>query len=302
MMPDDGEGFQGPEYSGSLPDSNTAEAILYGDAYSWIKSALWAWDEMEDYLTRKLDSLDGQVMERMWAYEVLTRNRYMIFAKTPPVNEVQRLKDLFTLRSMVKVAAGLRKIREYRAQNISWARMKGIQQYVKGLEGRGISELEWKAATADYTTQPIDYDFVHGLRPEMIPGEDIDLDEAMREILGDKEYDEMLEKMFGEEGDFEDDIDEEYEEEDEESEEDDIDEEEDGEGHEDEEEDLETMEPPWEGFYEDLETMFAFPDVALASSSGETDLCAEAAAWWRALDIDDRAIVDYLIGCAEALA
>ena len=34
--------------SGSLPDINTSEAILYGPAYFRIKSMQWAWDEMED--------------------------------------------------------------------------------------------------------------------------------------------------------------------------------------------------------------------------------------------------------------
>lgn len=112
--------------SGSLPDSNTAEAILYGKAYSWIKSALWVWDEMEDYLMRKADQLDGQIIDREWCRDVMRCNRYLIYARSPPVNEVSHLKDLFTLHDLVKCLAGIRKIDKYRRQNLAWARMQGI--------------------------------------------------------------------------------------------------------------------------------------------------------------------------------
>ena len=36
------------------PDSNTAEAITYGDEYTFIKSATWWWDALEDELNRQL--------------------------------------------------------------------------------------------------------------------------------------------------------------------------------------------------------------------------------------------------------
>lgn len=183
--------------SGSLPDSNTAEAILYGPSYSWIKSALWVWDEMEDYLLRKADSLESQIMDREWAYDVMRHNRYLIYARSPPVNEVSRIKDLFTLRSLCKCLAGIRKIDEYRKQNIAWARMKGIDQYVKSMAGRGISESEWKAATASYNMEPITYDYVHGLTPSMLPGEYIDWNEAMVDLMGEKEYDRLVRKLTG---------------------------------------------------------------------------------------------------------
>ena len=185
------------EGSGSLPDSNTAEAILYGPSYSWIKSALWVWDEMEDYLLRKADSLESQIMDREWAYDVMRHNRYLIYARSPPVNEVSRIKDLFTLRSLCKCLAGIRKIDEYRKQNIAWARMKGIDQYVKSMAGRGISESEWKAATASYNMEPITYDYVHGLTPSMLPGEYIDWNEAMVDLMGEKEYDRLVRKLTG---------------------------------------------------------------------------------------------------------
>ena len=125
--------------SGSLPDINTSEAILYGPAYFRIKSMQWAWDEMEDYLIRKADSLESQIMDREWCYSVMRYNRYLIFARSPPVNDVSKLQDLFTLRSLCKCVAGLKKIDEYRKQNNAWARMKGTQNYVENMKGRGIS-------------------------------------------------------------------------------------------------------------------------------------------------------------------
>jgi hypothetical protein len=56
MIPEEAQQLQAP---GLLPDRDTAEAIVYGDSYSWIKSALWAWDEMENYLLRKADGLES---------------------------------------------------------------------------------------------------------------------------------------------------------------------------------------------------------------------------------------------------
>ena len=79
----------------TLPDDNTAEAILFGKAYTWIKSALWMWDEVEDYLMEKANALDSQIIDRQWCYDVMKNNRYMIFARSAPVNEVDHLKDLF---------------------------------------------------------------------------------------------------------------------------------------------------------------------------------------------------------------
>ncbi len=193
MIPNPNE----PPESGSLPDSNTSEAILYGPAYSWIKSALWAWDEMEDYLMRKADSLESQIMDRKWASDVLRTNRYLIFSRSPPVNELSKLQDLVTLRELCKTVAGIRKVNEYRKHNIAWARMKGIQQYVGSMKDRGITEAEWKAATASYNMEPINYDYVHGIVPSMLPGEYIDWNDAMRDLMGGEEYDELVKRIFG---------------------------------------------------------------------------------------------------------
>ena len=276
-----------PTGAGSLPDSNTAEAILYGPSYSWIKSALWVWDEMEDYLLRKADSLESQIMDREWAYKVMTGNRYLIFARSPPVNEVAHLKDLFTLRSLCKCIAGIKKIGEYRRQNLAWARMKGIEQYVKSMAGRGISESEWKAATASYNMEPITYDYVHGLVPSMMPGELIDWDEALKDLMGGKEYDSLVNKIFGIDVS-------------------DVPAEEESENN---------VEPKiikeetsldngfWNGFDSLLATIVQDPvQGAMDSLSKTQDECSKAAEFWDSLDIDNRGIIQQLISFLEAMA
>jgi len=278
-----------PAGAGSLPDSNTAEAILYGPSYSWIKSALWVWDEMEDYLLRKADSLESQIMDREWAYKVMTSNRYLIFARSPPVNEVAHLKDLFTLRSLCKCIAGIKKIGEYRRQNLAWARMKGIEQYVKSMAGRGISESEWKAATASYNMEPITYDYVHGLVPSMMPGELIDWGEALKDLMGGKEYDSLVNKIFGidvsdvpvnePESVVEEPQSEEC------------------------EHDSEIQNGFWLGFSEAMGEMFPdFVQDAMDSSAVSDDECSNAAEFWDSLDVDNRGIIDQLISFLEVTA
>lgn len=293
--------------SGSLPDANTAEAILFGPSYTWIKSALWVWDEMEDYLLRKADSLDSQIMDREWAYDVMRHNRYLIYARSPPVNEVSHLKDLFTLRSLCKCIAGIRKIDEYRKQNMAWARMKGIDQYVKSMAGRGISESEWKAATASYNMEPITYDYVHGLTPSMMPGEYIDWNEAMVDLMGEKDYQRLIAKLTGCSGfDDQEDSEDLYEESfdvstdvrtevTEDSSEDIY--ESDDEGS-----DNDSDDPFWVGFEEAVAVMFSDP-ISYASETAveEDDECSVVADYWSRLDIDDRSIIDALIGFAEAM-
>lgn len=281
-----------PTGGGSLPDSNTAEAILYGPSYTWIKSALWVWDEMEDYLLRKADSLESQIIDREWAYKVMVGNRYLIFARSPPVNEVSHLKDLFTLRALCKCIAGIRKIDEYRRQNLAWARMKGIEQYVKSMAGRGISESEWKAATASYNMEPITYDYVHGLVPSMMPGELIDWDEAIRDLMGGKEYDSLVERIFGvdvSEVPVDDDSQ--------------PDKEETPVPEGDEEEEHFSDDGFWIGFGTAMAEMFPdFVQDAMDSLTVTDDECARAAEFLDSSDLDNRGIIDELIGFLEAMA
>lgn len=272
-----------------LQDENTSEAILYGPAYSWIKNVLWIWDEIEEYLRRKADSLDSQIIDRKWSYYIMTRNPYLVEARSPPVNEVDRLNDLFTLRALCRCHIAIRKLSEYRKQNIAWARMKGVENYVKGMDGRGISESEWGIANSGFAMEPVNFDTVHGTGPAGYPEEDVDYRQALMDILGPEEYGELEERILGK-------IDEEE----------DYGEPEDAEAEPEEESGGEKEIPGTEesgdmSFIDELKDILEDP-VKKAMESLETvnDECSAAAVFWDDMDIDGRRIIEGIIACAEA--
>ena len=253
----------------TLQDENTSEAIIYGPAYSWIKNALWIWDEIEEYLRNKADSLESQIVDREWSYYVMLHNPYLINARSPPVNEVEHLKDLFTLRSLTKCEAAIGKVKEYRKQNIAWARMKGIEHYIKGMEGRGITESEWTAATAQFDMEPITFDYVHGDGPIGYAEEDVNYELAMLDILGPEEYSELRGRILGKVKEPETPA------------------------------EVETEEPDL-SFLDCLDGLFSSPvEEAKRMLETDGDLCSAAADYWFDMGADTRAIIDALITYAE---
>lgn len=259
-----------------LQDENTSEAIVFGPAYSWVKNILWIWDEMEDYLNRKADSLEGQIMDREWAYHVMTHNPYLINARSPPVNEVSRLNDLFTLRSLTKCLAAIKKIGEYRKQNIAWARMKGAERYVKGMEGRGITEAEWGAANSRFNMEPITYDNVHGIGDSEIPEENVDYMLAMKAIMGPEEFEGLEDRVLGRKIDP-------------------------AEIQIPETDDVAEEPTPDIRFIGELSEMFTDPiSEATEYLRQSDDECSAAAEFWTMMDVDNRGIIDTIISFAEA--
>lgn len=259
-----------------LQDDNTSEAIVFGPAYSWVKDVMWIWDEIEEYLRRKADSLDGQIMDREWAYDVMLHNPYLINARSPPVNEVSRLNDLFTLRSLCKCLAAIDKIGEFRKQNTAWARMKGAERYVKGMEGRGITEAEWGAANSRFNMEPITYDNVHGIGDSEIPEENVEYILAMKAIMGPEEFEGLEDRVLGRRPDMPDIPITETEEE---------------------------TDTPDIGFVEELSEIFADPvSEATEYLRQSDDECSEAAEFWTRMDVDNRGIIDSIIQFAEVMA
>ncbi len=259
-----------------LQDENTSEAIIYGPAYSWIKNVLWIWDEIEDYLRRKADSYDSQIIDREWCYYVWLHNPYLIEARSPPVNEINHLNDLFTLRSLCKMLRTIERLRSYREQNIAWARMKGIENYIKGMEGRGITESEWGIANSGYIMQPINYDTIHGTGPAGYPEEAIDYRQAMADILGPDEYSDLEKRILGKDTDV---------------------------GIEviDNPPEPELRAPPEVPFVGDLEGIFIDPiKKAMNILKTSDDECSAAADFWYEMDADGRRIIDDIIQFAEA--
>ena len=258
-----------------LQDENTSEAIVFGPAYSWVKDIMWIWDEIEEYLRRKADSLEGQIMDREWAYHVMVHNPYLINARSPPVNEVSRLNDLFTLRSLCKCLAAIDKIAEYRKQNTAWARMKGAERYVKGMEGRGITEAEWGAANSSFNMEPITYDNVHGIGDSEIPEENVDYILAMKAIMGPEEFDTLEDRVLGRRPDIPD-------------------------VPVPETEEIEDV--PEIGFIGELSEIFADSvSEAMEYLKQSDDECSVAAEFWLQMDVDNRAIIDTIIQFAEAV-
>lgn len=303
-----------PQESELLPDSNTAQAITYGSSYRVMMDILWAWDAMEDHLIQTSQELESQLMDREWCFDVLRRNRYLIFAQSPPVNEVEHLKDLQILRQLCKVQAALHKIDEFRQKNIAWGRMQGTKEYVAGLEGQGISESKWKASTSEWNTRPINYNNVN--HPSETSDDDINWAEAYRDLIGAKNYDKLVRKLNLEDevGPFEENTG--FWEDDEESEESGESEQDSGESGEsdgDAEESEEGVEAPRDetqvesgipvepsdGLSEGVAVMFDDPvgDLMFDGPSKSRDDIQD---YLKRADLDNRGIIDWLIGCAEA--
>lgn len=155
------------------------------------------------------------------------------------------------------------------------------------MAGRGISEAEWKAATASYNTEPITYDCVHGLAPGMIPGEVIDWDEAMRDLMGGREYETLTRKIFGSDGPEP--VAEQASEKKEAAEN----------GPQDA---MPADDPFFEGFPEDLAETFEDPIVSFQSAcQALDDELSLAASYWEEMDVDNRAYIDLAIHFAEVM-
>ncbi len=190
--------------------------------------------------------------------------------------------------------AAARRIHGFREQNRAWARMRGIRRYVESLEGRGVTEQEWKAATSDYNMRPITFESVHGASPGELPEEDIDWDEAIADLMGDDELGSFLDRMMGGLGcpddSSPDEIQQNYAEPVAEGPEEAVDDGGQDGGGED------AAGEPWPGFREDMHAMFPDPLEEALSAVRGTDYSDQSAAdLWDALDIDGRTIIDSLM-------
>ena len=138
--------------------------------------------------------------------------------------------------------------------------------------------------------EPITYDYVHGFAPSMMPGEYIDWNEAMIDLMGEKDYDRLIRKLTGFSDEDEEEV---FEESDDGSEE----EPEDGQDH---EEPVQEDDGFWDGFEDCLRIMFPDPIADATETFGsEDDELSIVADYWTRLD---RRIIDELIGFAEAMA
>ena len=141
------------------PDSNTAEAILYGDEYQFYKSAMWWWDAVRNELEKQLEVEKSKLRDPEFCLYVLERRPNMIWSKQPPLNEMDKLRDLRQLREVIRRGTAIRNLEVRRANNEMYAKLKGIDKHVKEVRQTGISETMWMAATSG-RNQQIDFEML----------------------------------------------------------------------------------------------------------------------------------------------
>ncbi len=147
-----------------IPDDNTCEAMVFGSAYKFAKSSKFFWDRLEHMIISEVEELKGQLIDREFCSYILNSPgmRSMIYRRSPPVSEPDKIKDLWTLRRISNLYSGLDYLDAMRKQNIMWSSMTGVREYVGKMMESGLSERQWKVA-ADGIDMPIEYETVRGI-------------------------------------------------------------------------------------------------------------------------------------------
>ncbi len=146
-----------------IPDTNTAESIMYGSKYKFAKSSKFYWDSVEDYLIKLQKQMTVDIIDPAFCEYVVKRNPMMIYASEPPVDSVDRIKDLHTLRILLNVKKALHDVEIRRTENLQYAQIHGISEYSAKMREGGIEDDVWKAATLRYD-EPIEFDTIRAKR------------------------------------------------------------------------------------------------------------------------------------------
>ncbi|MFA6804228.1 MAG: hypothetical protein WCR24_07065 [Candidatus Methanomethylophilaceae archaeon] len=146
-----------------IPDTNTAESIMYGSKYRFAKSSKFYWDSVEDYLIKLQKEMTLDIIDPAFCEYVVKRNPMMIYASEPPVDSVDRIKDLHTLRILLNVKKALHDVEIRRTENLQYAQIHGISEYSAKMREGGIDDDVWKAATLRYD-EPIEFDTIRAKR------------------------------------------------------------------------------------------------------------------------------------------
>lgn len=144
------------------PDKNSAEAILYGSKYLVHKSADWWYEMLLNELERQLEEKKGRVKDPQFAAFVLKKRPGILNAREQPVNSVDQMRDIWTLKECVKISAAMKMVRRDQKESEMWCRMHGTDEYIRRRMADGISEGAWKSATASRNPQ-IEFDSVRAL-------------------------------------------------------------------------------------------------------------------------------------------
>lgn len=148
-----------------IPDEYTADAIMYGSAYTFYLSSKYYWDQVQDQLEQDIESLKGKLRNKEFAAYIMNNAQYMIFANPPPSNNPDEIRDLWTLREIVRKGTALRNLEHRRMENRLWSEMKGVSEYASKVNAEAVSEERWKSATMGQMA-PIDFETIRALRDE----------------------------------------------------------------------------------------------------------------------------------------
>lgn len=148
-----------------IPDEYTADAIMYGSAYTFYLSSKYYWDQVQDALEQDIERLKGKIRNMDFAAYVMNHDQYKIFANPPPTNNPDEIRDLWTLREIVRKGTALRNLELRRMENRLWSEMKGVSEYASKVNAEAVSEERWKSATMGQMA-PIDFETIRALRDE----------------------------------------------------------------------------------------------------------------------------------------
>jgi len=148
-----------------IPDDNTSESIMYGSAYLFAKSSKNYWDSMEDYTRREIETLKYKIKNPEFCAWVLRCNKNLIYTDNPPVDTIDKIRDLHTLKEIIKRGTAIREIDIRRTENLMYSQLIGISEYSSKMLENGISDKTWKSATIGYDT-PIEYETIRAKRDE----------------------------------------------------------------------------------------------------------------------------------------
>ncbi|MDO5862534.1 MAG: hypothetical protein Q4Q58_07080 [Thermoplasmata archaeon] len=149
------------------PDKNTSEAILYGSQYLFYKSTSWWYDMLEEQLMQEFEQEKAKIRDKTFAADVLLHRPHMIFSRQAPVNDVNKIRELKTIREAVKRGTAIQMVKLDRKNNEMYARLHGVNEFTQRYLQDGISESTWKVATGS-RNPPIDYDAVKALASDYI--------------------------------------------------------------------------------------------------------------------------------------
>lgn len=148
-----------------IPDDNTSEAVMYGPAYKYAKSAKWYLDEVDEEIDRRIEELKSELNDIEWCASVLRMRPMLIYARDPPVSDPSKIRDLWTLRQIVNYGTAKRDLKVERVVAEMYSTMQGVDQHAKQYTDTGVPESVWKASTLGISL-PIDYESIRTVKDE----------------------------------------------------------------------------------------------------------------------------------------